>query len=223
MSHDDNKPTSDLLERVVKENTNDTISVGEIKDSLHERGFGVLMALFSLPLCLPFPAPPGYTTLFSIPLFILSIQMIYGKDAPWLPNFINRYQVKRTTLAKLVEKAAPMLRKIEKLLKPRLNFVSIEMWEKTIGISSFIFAISIAVPLPLTNLPPGYGILIMSLGLLSKDGLTILTGLIIGIIGVGITAFIIIYGADVVSNFFSSEEEISFLLLHIDNFDNPYA
>ena len=130
--------------------------------------------------------------------------MIYGKDSPWLPGFINRYQVKRTTLAKLVEKAAPLLRKIERMLKPRLNFSSIEMWEKIIGVSSFIFAISIALPLPLTNLPPGYGILIMSLGLLSKDGLTILTGLIIGIIGVIITAFIVIYGAEFVSGFFSS-------------------
>ena len=196
--------TSDLLEKVVTDHTDDTVSVRQIKKSLHERGFGVLMAIFAIPLCLPFPAPPGYTTIFSVPLFILSIQMILGMDSPWLPRWFERKEIKRKRLSSLVEKAAPMLRKIERLLKPRLCFDSMEVWEKIIGTLSFIFAISIAVPLPLTNLPPGYGILIMSLGLLGKDGLTIVIGAIIGIIGCFITAFILIYGADVVMGFFSS-------------------
>ncbi|MCA9423307.1 MAG: exopolysaccharide biosynthesis protein, partial [Nitrospira sp.] len=48
------------------------------------------------------------------------------------------------------------------------------------------------LPIPLTNFPPGWGILIMSLGLLSKDGITILIGMIIGTIGVGITMIILV-------------------------------
>ncbi|MDF0678138.1 MAG: exopolysaccharide biosynthesis protein [Nitrosomonas sp.] len=47
-----------------------------------------------------------------------------------------------------------------------------------IGLFSFIFSISIALPVPLINFLPGLGILIMSLGLLSKDGLTIIAGMI---------------------------------------------
>lgn len=188
------RSTSDLLEMVVTENTKDTITVGEIKNSLHERGFGVLMAIAALPLCIPVPVPPGYTTIFAIPLFIIAIQMVWGLDSPWLPKWLEKKEITRKSLARLVEKATPLLRKIEKLLKPRLTYIEVHTWEKVIGLFAFVFTISIAIPLPLTNLPPGYGILIMSLGLLSKDGITIIIGMIIGVLGVGITAIILILG-----------------------------
>lgn len=215
---DNRQSTSEMLTKVVKNNNNDSITVEEIKNSLNERGFGILMAVASLPLCLPFPAPPGYTTFFSIPLFIFSIQMIFGMDSPWLPEWICRKKIRRTKLANFIEKAVPLLHKIEKLLKPRMINGNIEKWEKLIGFSSFIFAISIAIPLPLTNLPPGYGILIMSLGLLSKDGLTILIGLIIGIIGVILTCFVIKFGAEWIESWFSSTEEEETVLLMMQYF-----
>ncbi len=188
------RTTSDLLEIVVSENTNDTITVGEIKNSLHERGFGVIMAIASLPLCLPIPVPPGYTTFFAIPLFIFAAQMIWGMDAPWLPKWLAKKEIKRASLARMVEQANPWLRRIEKLLRPRLNYISIRSWERIIGIFAFVFTISIAIPLPLTNFPPGWGILIMSLGLLSKDGLTVIIGMIVGIVGVGMTMIILLLG-----------------------------
>lgn len=190
-NNNNERSTSELLENVVVVYRSDTITIGEIKNSLHERGFGVLLAIAALPLCLPIPVPPGYTTLFSIPLFIFSIQMILGMQAPWLPAWIEEKEIKRTSLEKMVIKANPWLKKIEKRLQPRLTYISIHTWERVIGIFAFVFAISIALPIPLTNFPPGWGVLIMSLGLLSKDGVTILIGMIVGTIGVGITMVIL--------------------------------
>jgi len=186
------RSTSELLENVVVVYRSESISIGEIKNSLHERGFGVLLAIAALPLCLPVPVPPGYTTLFSIPLFIFSIQMIIGMRAPWLPAWIEKKEIKRASLEKLVLKANPWLRKIEKRLQPSLTYISVHTWERIIGIFAFVFALSISLPIPLTNFPPGWGILIMSLGLLSKDGITILIGMIVGTIGVGITMIILV-------------------------------
>ena len=185
------RPTSEYLALVVAENNSETMTVGELKHSLHERGFGILMAIAALPLCLPVPVPPGYTTFFSIPLFIFSIQMILGMSAPWLPAWLEKKQVKKANLEKLISKANPWLRKIEIHLRPRMTYVNVYTWEKIIGIFSFFFAMSIALPIPMTNFPPGWGILIMSLGLLSKDGLTIIIGIIVGTIGVGITMIVL--------------------------------
>ncbi len=188
----EDRSTSEFLEIVVVENNNHIMTIGEIKNALHERGFGILMAIAALPLCLPVPVPPGYTTFFSIPLFIFSLQMIFGMRAPWLPEWIEKKQIKRASLEKLITKANPWLRKIEKHLQPRLTYISVPTWERIVGIFSFVFALSISLPLPLTNFPPGWGILIMSLGLLSKDGITILIGMIVGTIGVGITMVILV-------------------------------
>ncbi|ALQ50697.1 exopolysaccharide biosynthesis protein [Nitrosomonas ureae] len=185
------RSTSELLENVVVVYRSDTLTVGEIKNTLHERGFGVLLAIAALPLCLPVPVPPGYTTFFSIPLFIFSVQMMLGMQAPWLPVWIEKKEIKRSSMEKLIAKANPWLKKIEQRLQPRLTYISVHTWERIIGVFTFVFALSIALPIPLTNFPPGWGILIMSLGLLSKDGITILIGMIVGTIGVGITMIIL--------------------------------
>ena len=73
-----------------------------------------------------------------------------------------------------------------------MTYISVHTWERIIGIFSFVFALSISLPLPLTNFPPGCGILIMSLGLLNRDGVTILIGMMIGTIGIGITMIVLI-------------------------------
>ena len=99
------RPTSDFLAVVVVENRNEAMTVGEIKNALHERGFGILMAIAAFPICIPLPVPPGYTTIFSIPLFIFSIQMVLGMQAPWLPAWIEKKYVKRSSLEKLIAKA----------------------------------------------------------------------------------------------------------------------
>ncbi len=199
MDHE-RRNASDLLNGVVNHHTEDIITVGQVKAALHERGFGVIMAIASLPLCLPVPVPPGYTLLFSIPLFIFSIQMILGQDSPWLPQWLTRKKIQRQALARLVEKAVPLLRRIERLMKPRMRFASSRAGEKLIGVFAFVFALSIALPIPVpfTNLLPGLGILVMSLGLLSKDGLTIITGMIMGSIGCGLLILVLLLGQQAV-------------------------
>lgn len=196
------KHTSDLLEGVIRDQTADTMSLEEIKHALHERGFGVLMAIAALPLCIPIPSPPFYSTLFSLPLFIFSIQLIYGSDSPWLPSWLMRKQIKRKTLALMVEKAAPTLRRIEKLLKPRWSFAGSRTGERVIGVMAFLFTFIIAMPIPFANLLPGYGILIMSLGLLSKDGITILLGMLVGMIGVVLAAIVVFLGTGTLLSIF---------------------
>lgn len=194
MTTDDNKvrPTSEFLAVVVIEQKNELITVGEIKNALHERGFGILMAIAAIPICLPIPAPPGYTTLFSLPLFIFSLQMIFGMCAPWLPAWLERKSIQKSTLEKILTKAQPWLKKIETYMKPRMTYISVSTWERFIGVFAFVFAVSIALPIPLTNFLPGWGILIMSLGLLNRDGLTILVGTLIGTVGIGIAMIVLV-------------------------------
>ena len=188
---DKEKNTSELLQLIVIQNTDEMITVDQIKHSLDERGFAVLLAIATLPICLPIPAPPGFTTVFAIPLFIFSVQMICGMRAPWIPKWLARKAMKKRVLDKLINRITPWLRKIESHMHPRLTYISVHAWERIIGLFSFIFSISIALPVPLINFLSGWGILIMSLGLLSKDGLTIFAGMIVGTTGVGIALIVV--------------------------------
>ncbi len=200
---DQDQATSTVLQRTVDRHTRDDVSFGELITALQERGFGLLMVIFVLPNCVPIPVPPGFSTVFSIPLVFLSLQMLIGRPAPWLPEWLRRKTVKRATLAKLVSTISPRLKYVEKLLKPRLTFTHTPVGERIIGLFWLIFAISIAVPLPMTNFIPGIGILVMSLGLLSKDGVTVIIGMIIGMLGVAFTSAVLLLGTKVVKAFFA--------------------
>lgn len=195
------KAASDVLEDAVRHYQTDMITLGEVMHALHERGFGLLLIIFVLPNCVPIPAP-GVTSLTAIPLIFFGWQLLMGRESPWLPNWISRKQIRRTLLAKMVQSAAPRMKKIEKLLRARLSFASSDTGEKIIGGLVILFASSIALPLPWTNFIPGVGILIMSLGLLSRDGVVILIGAVIGTIGITTTIGVLIFGHKAIAMLF---------------------
>ncbi len=194
---------SELLEKVVEEYKDlDTITFREIKFALHERGFGLLNVIFSIPLAVPIPYPPGLTTIFGLPLLFFSVQMILGFDSPWLPKSVGDRTIKKETLARVVTGANPYLKRIEVILKPRLVFMSYRFGERVIGVVSFLCAISIALPIIFGNFVPALGILVMSLGLLRRDGLVIIIGIIISIIGLFVAMAVVLFGVAAVTAIF---------------------
>lgn len=197
-----NKPASDVLSDAMGQYSTDFVTVGELMYALHERGFGLLMVIFVLPNSMPIPFPPGFTSLFAVPMAFLAVQMMMGRESAWLPSWIERRSMRRTTVARVIEVAAPKLKKIEKLMRPRWTFAATETGEKIIGVFCMIFAISIAIPLPWTNFIPGLGTLIMSLGLLSKDGVMVIIGCLIGIAGLILTTLILIFGVHILHAIF---------------------
>lgn len=196
------RAASEVLGDVVK-TEKDSITFADLNRSLHERGFGIVMLLFSLPLVF---VPPGMTTIACIPVALFSLQMLLGFDTPWMPKWLGKKSIKRTTLAFVVTKATPILLKAERVLKNRLNFIASKKGERIFGMFALIFSLSIGIPLPLTNLIPAIGIAIMALGLLSRDGLVIIVGKIVGIIGCMITFSVLFFGAKFITELF---EQIS--------------
>lgn len=179
--NDQPPPVSEALNRVVEDHKQQQeISVEQLMTALHERGFGLLMAVLVLPNCVPVPIPPGMSTVFSIPLLFISVQMLIGLDHPWLPEWLRRKRIGHGMLARAVRAVAPRLRWLEKFLRPRLSFASSKAGERVVGLFWLVFSLAVAVPLPATNFVPGVSILIMALGLLNKDGVVMLIGAVIG-------------------------------------------
>ncbi len=196
------KKTSEIIESVVHIKTQDSgiITLFEIKTALHERGFILLLLIFSIPLSIPVPVPPGFTTIAAIPLLFFSFQMLLGFDAPWLPKYIHKRSIQKKSLAKIIEKTSPLLRKIEMLMKPRILVLSSSYGEKFYALLSLICALSIAIPLPLTNFIPAEGIAIMSLGMISKDGLFLIIGILLSFVGLIISGLVVCLGASFVND-----------------------
>jgi hypothetical protein len=163
-------------------------TLGLIMDAMHERGFGILIILFSLPMAMPLPVPPGINLLFSLPLLFLTFQQIYGAKHPYLPTTIKNKKINHEKLSAIIEKCKPWMARLSILIKPRLGFMTHGLLSHLIGVFGFIFALCICIPIPLTNTVPSFAIMIMAVGVLMRDGLAIIAGMVIGVVWIGLLA-----------------------------------
>lgn len=192
MDNKDAMPASQLLQQLVdKTKDQESISLGQINEHLSKCGFAVLMLLFAFPMAIPLPYPPGFTTVLGIPILIFSIQMMLGMKNPLLPAWAAKKTIKASHLAFAVTKSSKYFVFLEKKMKVRINYFSSNNGERVIGFVSFLCSISIVLPIMFGNALPSAGVCIMALGILGKDGLVVILGIIVSIIGLFVATMVV--------------------------------
>jgi hypothetical protein len=176
--------TSEILAGLAAKANGETITIGTIVDALYDRSFGVVIILFALPNTI-FPV----AWVLGTPILLFSIQMMIGRQEPWLPEFMRRQTLSHETFAKVISYVVRYLSKIEAWLKPRWEFLTTDRMEKIIGLYMTVVTIILLVPVPFGNALPSFGLAIIAAGLLEKDGLAILVGALVGLAG---TAYVFI-------------------------------
>lgn len=183
------------IEDFVKTADTDRIKIGDLIESMDGAGFGLSLMIFSFALIIPLPPP--LPSLVSMPLLIFSYQMMMGLKSPKLPKKLAKITIKRSIMATLVRKSSPYIIKVEKILRPRLLFMAGPISERVIGVLIFIFAGFVLIPMPFSNFIPGLGILIISFGLLGRDGLIMMLGILVGCLGSLISILVFLLGFEV--------------------------
>ena len=185
---------SQQLDALAKSAPSETVTLGWVLTQLHERAFGVFLLILALPCCIPFLY--GIPQVVSLPLMFVSGQILLGRRTPWLPEKLSARSVSKVGLQSLADRAGPWLRKLEAVSRPRLSALSRAPLDRFVGLALVLFSASILVPLPGTNSVPGVAVVIVAMGLLQRDGLLILFGMITGTVWI---ATLLIAGATVVS------------------------
>lgn len=187
---------------------NERTSVDDIVQALHERGFGALLFIFALPAALPLPVPPGINVIIALPLIILTFQQMIGRSRLWLPAKIKQKSVETSKLKKMLEGAEVWVKRAEKVIRPRVGFITQGVFSRLIGLCGLIMALSVTIPIPLSNTVPSFAIALMSIGVLMRDGLAVLAGAIIGLVWVVVLYSLLIYfgleGVDMLKDYIKS-------------------
>ncbi|NOY84528.1 MAG: exopolysaccharide biosynthesis protein [Nitrospirae bacterium] len=170
---------SQLLQDLEAQLTTEKVSVSQLMETFHERGFGFFLFFLALPAALPLPGL-GINMIIAFPMLLLTFQQIMGRQTIWLPEKIKRRNISSNVLKKMIKVAMPWMIRLEALIKPRLEFMTHGLASKIIGLLGFLMALSVLFPVPLTNTVPSFGIVLMAIGILMRDGLSVLVGAIIG-------------------------------------------
>jgi len=181
---------SENLRRSLGDHKSDDVSLETILDNVEEQGFGLLLMTLSLPSALPIPAA-GYSTPFGLLFMLLGLQLLLGRHEPWLPKWALKRSMSRSFAEKAIGKAANWFSKIERLVHPRLEWISSPFGSRFMSVVIVVMACLMILPIPLTNTLPAGVIFLIGVGLSEKDGLFCLGACVLGVVAIAFYAFLI--------------------------------
>jgi hypothetical protein len=151
------------------------ITLSRLVGTLEDRGHAVAIILLAAPFVI-IPIP-GLSTIVGLAVLMLAIGILLNRK-PWLPKVIGERHISPEGLHRIVSGTGRVLRRVERFVKPRMEWLTGKSWHWLIGLSLILATIALMLPIPIpgNNIPPAIGILLLALGLLERDGLFVLIG-----------------------------------------------
>jgi len=176
-----NARTSQILLALASQ-PGERLTVRQIMAVLQDRAFALLIVLLGLPNCLPMPPP--IPLVCGLLLALVAIQIVFGREAPWLPRQLMNRSVARSDVERAVARAIPVFRRLERISRPRMTFLDTPFSMRLMGAVILVLALGLLFAPPFVGqIPLGLAVCLVGLGLVERDGLVIVGGLVIGSIG----------------------------------------
>jgi hypothetical protein len=167
------------------------VSLGAVLELVGRRSFGPLLLVAGVVALAPVIGDiPGVPTIIGTLVFLITIQLLFGREYFWLPGWVLKRSVSSDKLRKALKWLRSPARFVDRLLRPRLTFF-------TKGAVIYVIAmlcIIIAVSMPAMELVPflanlaGAAFTAFGLSLIAHDGLLALIAFGFTAISVGLVA-----------------------------------
>ncbi len=176
--------TRALLDGIAAGDPDESLRLGDLFQGLGDRAFGMLLIAATAPAFIPIP---GLAGALSGPLVMLvGVQLLLRLRQPWLPGFVARRGPRRSTMARLRDLLAPWLRRLERLIRPRLTVV-LDHWllDVVTGLLVIALGLLLSLPIPFTNYVLAALLLLFALALLERDGVLMLVAWAAALVAIG--------------------------------------
>jgi hypothetical protein len=169
------------LLRVVREAGEDEqhVAIQDIVPAAGKRGFGPLLLIPGIAAASPLSGIPGMPTTMGVLAMLVAAQMAWGRKNLWLPQWLLRRKVTRRRLDRAVEVICPAARFLDKLIHPRLTWLTQAFASRVVA----GLCVAVAATMPPLELVPfaatsaGAVLAMFGMALLADDGLLVLLGL----------------------------------------------
>lgn len=163
-------------------NAGKDMTVADIVAVLRDRAFALLVVLLGLPNCLPMPPPIPFVC--GLLLALVAAQIAAGQPTPWLPGYLLRRKVPQEAVERAVTRALPILQRLERWSRPRMTFLETPIALRLLGFVLITLALGLLVAAPVIGqIPLGIAVCLIGLGLVERDGVLVVAGLLVGSIG----------------------------------------
>jgi hypothetical protein len=172
MANDQSHKLSEVLDQLEAAANGHRIAVREVVEKLGQRSFASLILIFTLVSASPASAIPGLTAMVAVIVFILMLQMIFGRKSVWLPDVIMRRELSTEKLCKGIGWLRKPIGFVEHFLKERLTWLLHRPWLYL----PQLLALALTLFMPFMEVIPTSGsiasavIALFAAGLLTRDG-----------------------------------------------------
>lgn len=177
--HPDAASLCDRLKAAIDGLPCDRISVGEIRDRFGADAPMMLTAFLTLVFFIPVSIP-GVSTVFGAAIVLLTLSRLSGRGV-WLPRKVTERSLPAGRLRTPLERGLRIFQRLERMSRPhRLSgFTSTALARRANDAGLLVGALLLMAPfgmIPLSNTIPAAALLLLVIGTLQHDGLSVLLG-----------------------------------------------
>jgi hypothetical protein len=147
------------------------------------RAHALALLIFSLLNLLPLP--PGVNWMLGAVITGLAVLMTLNRPLR-LWGWIGRRRLPLRALVRLLGVLRWITRLVAQISSPRLHPLTSPPALPVIGLFGVLMGTMMLIPIPLTNMLPAIGLAVVSLGILNRDGLLVILGIVAGALGVAV-------------------------------------
>lgn len=163
-------------------------------EAFGDRSFGPVLLLLALIALSPIGGIPLVPSIIGGTIILFSVQMVFGRNHPWLPEALHKVSIPPDKLDAFVDKASGPLTLADKIFEKRWQFF---LTKASKLLTAIIVTALAALMVPLEVIPfavmgPAMAIAILAAALIARDGLVMAMGLVLSA-GAFATAFYILF------------------------------
>ncbi len=177
-------PTSEILRDLLRHAPGEQVTLAWLIAALGDRSFGIVLLLLGLLALLP-----GASAVIGLLLAIPALQMIRTRAGPVFPRRLATRGFRTARLAALVRRAVPVLRYLERFVRPRWT-TPFETTKQVVGVVTLLLGTLLLAPVPLSNIPVALTILLLAFAYLEEDGVLLCAALAASLVALGTAAYL---------------------------------
>lgn len=164
------------------------VTLGAMADAIEMRDFGILLVIPALIILLPISIIPGISSLSAAVTLFAGIHILFGREVLWLPQRVRRISFNGNKVTRILGKMRPVAKKMDRLSKQRLSFMTTGFAEKLVsGIVIILASATIFLGfIPFIDMAFMLPVVFFGLGSYTQDGL--ITGIGWLILGISISS-----------------------------------
>ena len=168
---------SHLLTSIINDIHGDTITLRKLLERCGREGMLLVCAIACLPFLIPVSIP-GVSTVFGAAIVLLSTALFLDR-LPWLPQRILDKDLDANKLKPVLHKGVGMVGKLDRWLQPRWSGLTTSPMQRFNSAVLVFGGLLLMAPLgliPFSNTVPAVGILLLTVGMMQRDGVFVLLG-----------------------------------------------